>query len=132
MTSTSTPAFGPDFVKELIPLIFQKFGEATAQAFRMIWDGGIGYLWQHWIVVLIFLFAIFLIALVRAFATGRWGMLGSIVYNYLYFGTLFVIGLIFGPETFANDYFKIVLIILYVVCFALTGRFLSKIGVRRF
>jgi hypothetical protein len=131
MSPTTTPAFGPDFVKELIPWMIQQFGIATAKAFRMIWDVGMAYLAQHWIAVLLVLFAVFVVALVRAFITGRWAMLGSVVYNYLYFGTLFVIGLIWGPELFANDYFKIVLAILYVVCFILTGKFLTKIGVRR-
>lgn len=132
MTPTSTPQFGPDFMKELIPWMFQQIGEATAKAFRMIWDIGISYLAQHWIAVLVGLAVIFVIALTRAFLTGRWAMLGSVVYNYLYFGTLFIIGSIRGPEVFANDYFKIVLVVLYVVCFILTGQFLSKIGVRRF
>lgn len=132
MTSTSSPQLGPDFVKELIPWMLQQFGEATAKAFRMIWDIGLGYLAEHWIAVVVGLIAIFLVALVRAFITGRWAMLGSVVYNYLYFGTLFIIGLIFGPELFANDYFKIALAVLYIVCFILTGIFLRKIGVRRF
>lgn len=132
MTPTTTPPFGPDFVKELIPWMIQQFGIATAKAFHMFWKIGMGYLAQHWIAVLIGLFAIFIIALIRAFITGRWAMLGSVVYNYLYFGALFIIGMIWGPEVFANDYFKIVLAVLYVVCFILTGQFLSKIGVRRF
>ena len=131
MNPATTPTFGPDFVKELIPWMIQQFGIATAKAFRMIWDIGMTYLVQHWIAVLVGLFAIFIIALIRAFATGRWAMLGSITYNYLYFGVLFLIGTIWGPEVFANDYFKIVLVILYIVCFILTGKFLSKIGVRR-
>ena len=131
MNSTSTPQFGPDFVKELIPWMFARIGEETAKAFRMFWDIGMTYLAQHWVVVLVGLFVIFVVALIRAFITGRWAMLGSVVYNYLYFGTLFLIGTIWGPELFANDYFKIVLVILYVVCFILTGKFLSQIGVRR-
>jgi len=132
MPTTTSSSFGSDFVKELIPWMIQQFGIATAKAFRMIWDIGITYLAQHWGAVLIGLFAIFVIALIRAFVTGRWAMLGSVVYNYLYFGTLFLIGTIWGPEVFANDYFKIVLAILYVICFIFTGKFLSKIGVRRF
>lgn len=131
MSPTTTPTFGPDFVKELIPWMIQQYGIATAKAFRMIWDIGMTYFAQHWIAVLLVLLGVFVVALVRAFITGRWAMLGSVVYNYLYFGTLFVIGLIWGPELFANDYFKIVLVILYIVCFVITGRFLSKIGVRR-
>ena len=131
MSPTTTSQFGPDFVKELIPWMIQQFGVATAKAFRMIWDTGMTYLAQHWVAVIVGLFAIFVIALIRAFLTGRWAMLGSVVYNYLYFGTLFLIGSIWGPELFANDYFKIVLVILYVVCFILTGKFLNQIGVRR-
>lgn len=132
MTPTTTPPFGPDFVKELIPWMIQQFGIATAKAFRIIWDVGMTILAQHWISILVFLVSVLIIALVRAFTTGRWAMLGSVVYNYLYFGVLFIVGIIFGPETFANDYFKIFLVILYVVCFIITGYFLRKIGVRRF
>lgn len=131
MTPTSTPPFGPDFVKELVPWMIEQFGIATAKAFRMFWDIGMTYLADHWVAVIIGLVVIFLIALIRAFVTGRWAMLGSITYNYLYFGTLFIIGLIFGPELFANDYFKIFLAVLYVICFILTGKFLTKIGVRK-
>ena len=132
MMPTSTPQFGPDYVKELIPWLVQQVGVATAKAFRMIWDIGMTYLAQHWVAVLAGLLIIFVIALIRAFLTGRWAMLGSVVYNYLYFGALFLIGTIWGPEVFANDYFKITLAILYVTCFILTGKFLNKIGVCRF
>ena len=131
MNSTST-LMGPDFVKELIPWMLQQVEESTAQAFRMIWDIVIAYLADHLIAVILVLFAIFLIALIRYLTTGRWGTLGSVVYNYLYIGALFLIGTIFGPEIFANDYIKIVLAVLYIVCFIATGMFLRKIGARRF
>jgi hypothetical protein len=132
MISTSTSQLGPDFVKELILRMIQQFGESLAQSFRMIWGAGMVYLSQHWLSVLIGLLMIFAFALARAVFTGRWALLGSVVYNYLYFGILFLIGTIFGPEVFASDYFKIVLAIIYFVCFAITGSFLRKIGVRRF
>lgn len=130
MVSTSTPQFGPDFVKEIIPWMFTRIAEETAKTFRMFWDIEMVYLSEHWGTILVWLFVIFVFALVWAFATGRWGMLGSVVYNYLYFGILFLVGLIWWPEVFANDYFKIFLAILYGVCFWATGRFLKKIGVR--
>ena len=132
MTPTTIPVFAPDFVKELVPWMVGQFGIATEKAFRIIWNIGMKILVQHWISIIIFLIIIFVIAFVRAFITGRWAMLGSVVYNYLYFGTLFTIGLIFGPGTFANDYFKIFLVVLYIICFIITDRFLRKIGVRRF
>jgi len=130
MTATSTP-LRTDFPRQVVELLLNAIDEGTKQTARMLWNILTSFLLEHWIAVLVGLFAIFIFALVRAFATGRWAMLGSATYNYLYFGVLFLIGTIFGPELFANDYFKIVLVILYVVCFVITGKFLSKIGVRR-
>lgn len=130
MTPTFTPPFGPEFMKELIPWMFEQFGIATARTFRMFWDIGMAYLAEHWVSILVFLLAIFVVALIRAFVTGRWAILGSVVYNYLYFGALFSIGSIWGPEVFANDYFKIVLAILYILCFMFTGYFVRKIGLK--
>ncbi len=130
MTATSTP-LGTDFPKQVVELLLNAINEGTKQAARMLWSILTTFLSEHWIAVLVGLFAIFIFALVRAFTTGRWAMLGSVAYNYLYFGALFLIGTIWGPEVFANDYFKVVLVILYVVCFVITGKFLSKIGVRR-
>lgn len=127
---TTTP-FGPDFVKELIPWLLKTFGEATAHAYRIIWDAFITLLWQHWIITVCVLILVLVAATVRAVTTGRWGWLGSVLYNYFYFGTLFVVGLIWGPEIFANDYFEIALVILYIVCFSLVGIILTKTGLRR-
>ena len=130
MTFTSTP-LGPDFAKDMVNMFFNAIDEGTKQAARMLWGILTTFLSEHWFAVLVGLFVVFVAALIRAFVTGRWAMLGSVVYNYLYFGTLFLIGIIWGPEVFANDYFKIVLAILYVVCFILTGQFIANIGVRR-
>ena len=47
MATTTTSFFGPDFVKELIPWLLQIFGEATAHAYRIIWDEGIQLLLQY-------------------------------------------------------------------------------------
>lgn len=125
MISTSTP-LGPEFVKELIPWLIQQFGIAAAKTFRMFWDIGMTFLSQHWIVILVVLFAVLVYAVFRALM-GHWWVLGSVIYNYLYFGILFIVGRIWGPEVFANDYFKFFLLILYVVCFTLVGKILNKI-----
>lgn len=131
MSPTSTPVFGPDYVRELIPWMMNQFGIATAKALRMFWDIGMIYLAQHWIAVLMVLFAVFVYALFRALL-GHWWVLGSVLYNYFYFGTLFVVGLILEPEVFANDYFKIFLVLLYIVCFTLVGKILTKTGLKRY
>jgi hypothetical protein len=128
--STTTPQFGPDFVKELVPWMLERIGEETAKAFRMFWDIGMTYLLEHWVAVISFLFAVLVYAIIRALM-GHWWILGSVLYNYFYFGTLFLIGLIFGPEIFANDYFKIVLFLVYITCYILVGKILKKTGLRR-
>ena len=128
---TTTPVFGPDFVKDLIPWMFQTMADATKHTYRILWDYGISVLKQHIIATILVLLVLLMFSYLRALITRRWGLFGSLLYNYLYFGTLFIIGLIFGPETFANDYFEIFLAILYVVCFILVGKILTETGVRR-
>lgn len=129
--STTTTAFGPDFFKELIPWMIEQVGIGAAKAARMFWDAGMDYLLDHWIAVSAVLFLVLIYAIIRAFM-GHWWILGSVLYNYFYFGVLFLIGLILGPEVFANYYFKLVLAVLYIVCFALVGKILNKTGFKRF
>lgn len=130
MNATSTP-FGPDFVKELIPYMLQVFDDGTRKAYRMIWDIFMSFVIENWIAILVVLVLLLLVAFVRALA-GRWGMLGSVLYNYLYFGILFVYGLVRSPESFVSDYFEIVCaLILYPVCYFTVGVILDKLGVRR-
>jgi len=131
MNASSTQPFGVDFPKQLVEMFFNALDEGTRQAYRMIWSGITQFLNEHWGWLVFMLIAIFIFSVLNYFATGRWAMLGSVLYNYFYFGTLFVITLIFGPEVFANDWFKIVLFILYVTCFILVGKILNKIGIRR-
>ena len=130
MVLTSTP-FGPDFVKEFISLLLKTFEEATAHAYRIIWDVGIQVVHQHLIVTGLILFAILISSAVDAFLTGRWGWFASVLYNYLYGGVMIIIGFIWGPEVFANDYFRIVAVIVYIVCFLLVGKVLKETGLHR-
>jgi hypothetical protein len=131
MNASSSQPLGADFPKQVVELFLNAIDEGTKQAYRMIWNGISQFLIEHWGWVIVALVAIFILSVLNYFATGRWAMLGSVLYNYLYFGTLFVITLIFGPEVFANDWFKIVLFIVYVACFVLVGKLLRKAGIRR-
>ena len=131
MNSTTTSPLGIDFPKQLVQWMLDTIDESTKQAYRMIWAGIKQFLVEHWVLVIIFLTALLALAIFNYLATGRWAMLGSVLYNYLYFGVLFIITLIFGSDIFANDYFKIVLFLLYVVCFTLVGIFLNKTGIRK-
>lgn len=127
----TTTQFGIDFVRDLIPWMLLTFDDATRQAYRMIWSAFISFTVEHWIAISIVLVVIFLIALAQALA-GYWGMLGSVLYNYLYFGILFMVGLVKGPEVFVSEYFEIVcLFLLYPVCYFIVGRILDAFGLRR-
>jgi hypothetical protein len=129
---TTTPSLlGINFAEQIIPWMLNSIGNATAQAYRTLWDMFMPLLLQHLLAISSILFLVLLYAAAIAFTTGRWAFLGSVLYNYLYFGVLFIIGLIWGPEVFANDYFKVVLALLYVVCFYLVGKILTKTGLKR-
>lgn len=122
---TTTP-LGPDFPKQMVTMLMDTIDKATKDAYHQLWNILISQIKEHWGFFLIILFIVLLFAFIRYLITGRWAMLGSVIYNYLYFGILFIIGLIFGPEVFANDYFKIVLAILYLFCFAMVGKLFRR------
>jgi hypothetical protein len=111
--------------------LLTQYEEATKKEYRLIWNAFMTYLGQHWLSILLLLLFLLLASAIVAFTTRRWAWFGSVLYNYLYFGALWLIGLMFGPEVFANDYFKIVLVLLYGLCFWLLGRILKKTGLRR-
>jgi hypothetical protein len=118
-------------VKQLIPQLYQAIGEATAHGYRIIWDAAWPIALQHLQAISGVLVLILVLSAIEAFTTRRWGWFGSVLYNYLYFGTLILVGFAFGPEIFANDYFKIFLAMLYIVCFLLVRVVLVKTGLKR-
>lgn len=100
--------------------------------------GGVNLAWIWFLEILkrnwVFIFTIFsiilFIATIKAMI-GRWGTLGSILYNMFYFGTLFILGLVFGPQIFLDDIFKMICtVILYPICYWLVGLILNKINLR--
>ncbi len=130
MTSSTSP-FGPEFTKELIDKLFNAVGEGTKQAAHILWGALISFLIAHWLAAMIAIFIIFIIATAKAML-GRWGTLGSLIYNFLYFGTLLIIGLIWGPEIFVDDIFNAACaVILYPICYYTTGFILDKFRLRR-
>ncbi len=131
MNSTSTP-LGADFPKQVVELFFNAIDEGTRQAARMLWHILTTFLSEHWLAVLFILFVVFVAVTLKAMM-GRWGSLGSFLYNFFYFGILLIIGLIWGPEVFVDDYFNAACaVILYPICYVVTGMILEKMGVRRF
>ena len=120
----------PDFIKQMPSWLLNTIQEATVKDIKIMWNLAMSYILAHiWIVIGILLIVL-VYALFRAFM-GYWWVLGSVLYNYLYWGSLLIIGLIFGPEIFAGTYVDIGLFILYVLCYIVVGKILKKIGVRR-
>lgn len=131
MTPTTTP-LGPDFPKQVVNLLMDSIEKGTLQAAQMLWEILLAFLSENWFWVLLTLFVLFVFVTLKAMM-GRWGSLGSFLYNFFYFGTLFVIGLIWGPSVFVNDYFNAACaVILYPICYVLVGATLDKMGVRRY
>lgn len=127
--TTSSSQFGPEFVEVIIDSIIKGVEEATKFVVHLLWSTLLSYLKIHWLTVVIVLFSAFVVFTVKAMF-GRWGSLGSFLYNFFYFGTLFVVGLIWGPEIFLGDFFKAICVaILYPVCYFLVGYILDKMKI---
>ena len=126
MNATST--FSADSV---IPLLLDSIEQGIKDAANMLWDWLLVYLGEHWIAIGSIVFVIFMVVTVKAMF-GRWGELGSFLYNFLYFGILFVIGLIWSPEVFISNWFGFfTAIILYPICYLVVGWILNKINIMR-
>jgi lipopolysaccharide export LptBFGC system permease protein LptF len=122
----------PELIKlmrSLPGLIAKDMSESAHFVTKACWDSVLSNLTQYWIQLAFILFVLFIILFIKA-KLGRWGSLGSYLYNVFYFGTLFILGLIFGPGFFTSDYFKpLCAVILYPLCYWLVGRILIKLGV---
>jgi hypothetical protein len=127
---TTTPQV-PDFLKDLIPQMIQAFSDATTKTYYIIWDIFMIFLVQNWLWVIMLLVLILLFAFLEYLMTGRWANFGSILYSYTYYGILFIIGLIFGPDIFANNWIDLILFIVYVVSFLWVRIVLNRSGIRR-
>lgn len=130
MNASSTP-LGADFPNEMVEMMIQSFEDGSKWAARMLWDILMTFLAENWLWVFLGLLAVFILVSFKAIL-GRWGSLGSFLYHLFYFGTLFVIGLIWGPEVFTEDIFNAACaVILYPICFLLVRFILDKTGLRR-
>jgi hypothetical protein len=127
MTSNTMEQLGPELWKKILNDMLAAIGEAQKEAYKTCWDSLILVLKDHWCFALVLLLVLFLVSFFKAIF-GRWGMLGSFLYNVFYFGILFLIGLIFGSDIFANTFFDIFLAVLYIFCYSLVGIILRKMG----
>jgi hypothetical protein len=129
--SSTTSIVGPQFAAEMVRWMFATIDEATKTAYRMIWDAAMQVFLAHWGIIIAGLIVLLLISFLSAMTTRRWAWFASLLYHYLYFGVLGLIGLIWGPEIYANDYFRIVCVVAYIACFSAVGWVLVRLGLRR-
>lgn len=124
----TTTLLSNNFPKWIVSSFFQTFEEGSKLACKILWNFLILFLRQNWLTVLIFIFIIVIISTIKAFS-GYWGILGSVLYNIFYFGILFTLGLIFGPEIFVSNWYEpFCIIILYPFCYFIVGVILRKFG----
>ncbi|MEN9881169.1 MAG: hypothetical protein RLZZ308_352 [Candidatus Parcubacteria bacterium] len=125
MGSTTQP-LGADFPAQMVTMMLNAIQEGTINAAKILWGILITFLKAHWVgvgeILLSFLGVAFLVFLL----TGRWAMLGSVLNRYFFFGILFLIGLIFGPEIFANDYFEIIWAVVGLIAFVIVRKIFKK------
>lgn len=119
------------YTKQIVDTMLNSFAEGTLWAYRMLWDALLTFLAENWLITLLFLFFVLVAAIVRYLTTGRWKTLGSVLYTYFYFGIMFLIGLIGGPDVYASDYFPIVGLVVYIISFSIVGFILISTGIRR-
>ena len=124
---TTTQQLGPDFVKQMVTTVSASLEEGRRNAYIKLWNEVLmPHLHQHWLGVLEILVAILAAAFLTWIITGRWAWLGSVLYNYFYWGTLFIMGLTWGPAVFAKGFMDVFLVGLYIVCFTIVGILLRR------
>ena len=79
----------------------------------------------HWQYILLLILFIALIKILD-------GRAGSLIYNIIYFGILFVIIAVKGVEVLLSLYFDFICLLLYKVSYYFTGRILRKIKLRKY
>ncbi len=123
---TTTQPLGVDFPAQMVTMMLNAIQEGTINAFKILWGILITFLKAHWVGVGEILLSLLGVALLVFILTGRWAMLGSVLNRYFFFGILFIIGLIFGPEVFASDYFEIIWAVVGIVAFVIVRKIFKK------
>lgn len=119
-----------NFAQDLINNILSTYDVLLRKIYHSAWDIFMSTIKEHWLLILSILFGLLIISIIIALM-GRWGFFGSLMYNYLYFGVLFILGLIKGPEVFLNEYFEFFcILLLYPVCYKIVGIILDKTGLK--
>jgi hypothetical protein len=108
------------------------YSDGQKRAAEIYWVSLMDFLSRHGVLVIVSLLTILVFAVIVYLISGLWSTLGSVLWHYLYFGMLFVAGLIWGPTIFVSDFFhEACTIILYPVCYFLVRVILTETGIRK-
>lgn len=114
----SQPIFTPEVFQQAIDESVKLIASILTETAKQMWS-------LYWQYILIF---ILFTALVKVLT----GKIGSLIYNIIYFGILFVIIVMRGFEILLDPYFDFICLLLYVVSYYLTGRILKKVKPKRY
>jgi hypothetical protein len=116
----------------IVQVMINAYNDSQRRAAEMYWAALINFLSLHTIAIVLSLIGILVFSLVIYVLSSRWAMLGSVLWHYLYFGILFVAGLLWGPVIFVSDIFhKVCVIVLYPACYFLVRIILTEMGIRK-
>lgn len=125
MTDTSIQNL--DFLNNIVGSIPGILAKGMLDGVKLAWSWFLDILIKDWKFFMSVYFIVFFIATFEHML-GRWGLLGSVLYNSIYFGILFILGLTFGPQIFIDDIFNTACtVILYPAFYLIVGYILDKI-----
>lgn len=120
-----------ELLKQFVPQFLDAVDSGMKRGYAMIWNMVKQVLSEHLWLVLGLLIFILLAAFIEYVLTGRWKRLGSVLYTYFYGLIMFLIALIFGTDIFTNDWFAIISLFMYILCFWLVGRVLESMHIKK-
>ncbi|SFS84753.1 hypothetical protein SAMN04487906_1881 [Zhouia amylolytica] len=85
---------------------------------------------ENWYIIAIIAIIMLNIAVLKFIITGKWGALGSVLYNIFYIGIIYLIIYFFGPEIILKKYFNSISFLVYVCGFFLTRLILQMINIK--
>jgi hypothetical protein len=109
-----------------IEQVLQIFIDLPVNVIKSLWGIINPILIENWKTIWVTIIILLNIAMLKFFLTQRWGMLGSLLYNFFFFSIMYLIINYSRPEIIFEDYFKNISFLVYVVGFFLT-RFILKL-----
>ncbi len=129
--NSSTSVFQSILPENFIWMFIKGINESQLIWARLFWSSFLIFLKQNLSTIIIILSVLLVVSIIMAII-GQWWLLGKVLYNYIYFGILLVVGLIWGSDVFLSDFFhEICTLILYPICYFIVGLILNSTGLHK-